>query len=183
MAYTFQTEQWLPYSLPDVFAFFANPRNLPLLMPSWQKARVESISIVPPPRKPGSANSEAAGVGSRIALSFKPFRFSPKRVRWEAEIREFAWNSHFRDVQVEGPFASWTHSHYLRSIDRCGVGITLVVDQVEYELPFGPLGRLARGFVEKQLRHAFAFRQKRLAEILAEPQPERAQPAVSPRAS
>ena len=30
MGYTFQTEQWLPYPVEDVFALFADPRNLPL---------------------------------------------------------------------------------------------------------------------------------------------------------
>jgi ligand-binding SRPBCC domain-containing protein len=167
MGYTFQTEQWLPYSRQEVFAFFADPSNLPSLIPAWQKARIESATIVPPPRRPGTTDAKAAGVGSRITLSFKPFRFSPLRVRWEAEITDFAWNSHFRDVQLRGPFAAWSHSHYLRSIDRAGVDITLIVDQIEYRLPFGPVGKLSRRWVEKQLRRAFEFRQEHLAEILA----------------
>lgn len=183
MAYAFQTEQWIPYSLRDVFAFFAEPTNLPLLMPPWQKARVESVSIVPPPRKLGSVSERAAGVGSRIALSFKPFRLSPVRVRWEAEITEFVWNSHFRDIQISGPFASWSHSHHLRSVDRGGVGISLIVDQIEYELPFGPLGKMARSSVEKQLRHMFDFRQKRLVQILADRATPVAQSEASSRAS
>jgi len=168
MAYTFQTEQWLPYSVEEVFSLFADPRSLPLLLPSWQRARLESVTIVPPPRKPGGAPpTQAAGTGSRITLSIRPFRFSPFRVRWEAEISEFAWNSHFRDTQVSGPFSYWSHSHHLRSVDRAGLGVTVSVDQIEYDLPFGPLGKMAAGFVEKQLRAVFEFRQRRLAEILA----------------
>ena len=183
MPYTFQTEQWIPYSLRDVFAFFADPTNLPSLMPSWQDAQVESVSTVPPPRNPGSAGINAAGVGSRITLSFKPFRFSPVRMRWEAEITEFTWNSHFRDVQIRGPFAAWSHSHHMRSIDRAGVDITLLVDQIEYELPFGPVGKLTRSFVEKQLRNVFDFRQKRLVELLAKRKETVRQHEFSPRAS
>ena len=49
MRHFFQAEQWLPYPIETVFAFFANPENLPPLMPAWQKARIEKLSIVPPP--------------------------------------------------------------------------------------------------------------------------------------
>ena len=37
MHHTFTSEQWLPYPVEPVFAFFANPENLPRLMPKWQK--------------------------------------------------------------------------------------------------------------------------------------------------
>ncbi len=40
MRHTFQTEQWLPFPVELVFAFFAYPENLPRLMPAWQKARI-----------------------------------------------------------------------------------------------------------------------------------------------
>jgi ligand-binding SRPBCC domain-containing protein len=184
MGYTFQAEQWLPYPVEEVFAFLADARNLPLLLPSWQRARLESVTIVPPPRKSGSLTpTQAAGIGSQITLSFRPFRFSPFRVRWEAEIAEFSWNTQFRDKQVRGPFSYWSHSHYLRSIDRAGIGVTLMVDQIEYELPLGPLGKMASGFVEKQLRAIFDFRQQRLIEILADRRQFISQREMTPRAS
>ena len=41
MRHSLQTEQWLPYPRERVFAFFADPGNLPPLMPEWQRARVE----------------------------------------------------------------------------------------------------------------------------------------------
>ena len=47
MRHTYITSQWLPYPLPRVFAFFANPANLPRLMPAWQGARIDAISLVP----------------------------------------------------------------------------------------------------------------------------------------
>src|ERR1700710_2184838 len=104
MLHTYQTEQWLPYPIELVFAFFANPENLPRLMPPWQKARIEEASFVPPPPLPGTPRpkSIAAGTGTRLPLSFRPFPYSPIRVPWEAEISDFAWNNRFCDTQLRG---------------------------------------------------------------------------------
>jgi len=159
----FQTEQWLPYPVEAVFAFFANPENLPALMPPWQKARIEEASIVPP----GSHKTPMAGTGSRITLSFVPFPGAPFRVRWQANITEFVLNSHFTDEQVEGPFAYWRHTHRIRSVDRAGIDITIIADQVEYTPPMGMLGRIAdRLFLRKQLERTFEYRQARIAELM-----------------
>lgn len=87
MKCTFQSEQWVPYPVEAVFAFFADPRNLPALMPNWQNARLEHASIVAPSRS--GAEAEMAGIGSRITLSFRPLPGIPFRVRWEAEITDF----------------------------------------------------------------------------------------------
>lgn len=161
----FQTEQWLPYPVEAVFAFFANPENLPALMPPWQKARIEDATIVAP--DPGSRNLPMAGIGSRITLSFVPFPLAPFRVRWQARITEFALNSQFADEQVAGPFAYWRHTHRIRSVDRGGIDITVIADHVEYTPPMGMLGRIAdRLFLRKQLERTFAYRQARIAELL-----------------
>ncbi len=176
MRHTFQAEQWLPYPIEWVFAFFANPENLPRLMPSWQKARIEEASFVPPPPRPAGSATKfggiAAGAGTRMTISFRPFPFSPIRVPWDAEIDEFVWNDHFCDTQLRGPFAFWHHCHTLHSEARVnGYGAsaagTLLRDHVEYEMHFGALGELAqRLFVEAQFRKMFAYRHKRTAELL-----------------
>src|SRR5580658_7564914 len=92
MRYTYHAEQWLPYPLELVFAFFANPQNLPHLMPLWQDARIEDATFVPPPPRPGTsgqANSIVAGVGTQLTMSFKPFPRAPFRIPWQAEITDF----------------------------------------------------------------------------------------------
>jgi ligand-binding SRPBCC domain-containing protein len=172
MRHTFEAEQWLPYPLEPVFAFFANPQNLPRLMPDWQKARIEeAVYTAPPPRPAGvqpGLRSLAAGVGSRMTISFKPFPFSPFRVPWDAEIAEFAWNEHFCDIQLRGPFAYWRHCHRLRAETRAEGNGTLLRDELEYELPMGPLGELAHAIaVRGQIRKIFDFRHRRTAELLA----------------
>jgi ligand-binding SRPBCC domain-containing protein len=141
-------------------------------MPKWQKARIEEATFKPVPPRPESALSQrfrgvAAGAGTTMTISFKPFPFSPFRVPWDAEITEFVWNDHFCDVQHRGPFAYWKHCHRLEPQIRGVLPGTLLVDHVEYELPFGPLGDLAdRLFVKGQMESIFLYRQRLTAELI-----------------
>lgn len=169
-----QSEQWLPYPIETLFAFLANPANLPRLMPAWQSARIEDACIVPPPQSILSPSATvAAGIGSQLTLTFRPFPYSPIRIAWIAKITEFVWNHHFCDRQLSGPFAYWNHCHRVRTETRNAIPGTLITDDVEYELPLGPLGELAhRLLLHKQIAHTFAYRQSRLAQLLATaPQP------------
>jgi ligand-binding SRPBCC domain-containing protein len=167
----FQAEQFLPHPIELVFAFFANPENLPLLMPGWQKARIEEAMFAPPPPRPEGTpvfRAIAAGAGTKLTISFRPFPYSPLRVPWDAEITEFTWNDHFCDTQTRGPFAYWHHCHFVRGGERDGVAGTIVRDEVEYELPLGVLGAIAHRFGGAwQIRSIFSYRQKRTAEFLA----------------
>jgi ligand-binding SRPBCC domain-containing protein len=57
--------------------------------------------------------------------------------------------------------------------------MTLIVDQVEYEMPFGPLGRVAhKVFLRRQIQETFAFRQQEIARIFGQltPEPRRQYP-------
>jgi len=172
MRHTYEAAQWLPYSVEQVFAFFANPENLPRLMPKWQSARIEEATFAPTPPRPASTLGVrfvgvAAGPGTRMTISFRPLPFSPIRVPWDAEITEFVWNDHFCDVQHRGPFAYWRHCHTLSAETRENVPGTLVKDRVDYELPFGTLCELAHTLaVRGQIRSIFDYRHRRTAELL-----------------
>ncbi len=173
MTSRFETRQWIPFPVELVFAFFANPSNLPHLMPPKLETRIEDARIAPPPVRPVARDpgrrflSVAAGVGSEILISFYPIRYMPKRVSWLARITEFEWNSHLCDEQVRGLFSFFRHRHGIRAETREGQEGTLVSDDIEYELPFGPIGRIGCLLARRQLERSFAYRQKRLPEILA----------------
>jgi ligand-binding SRPBCC domain-containing protein len=167
MRHNFQTEQWLPYPRERVFAFFADPANLPPLMPRWQRARIEEAEYVPPPAL-SATTSFAAGEGSRITISFRPIPFFPLRLKWEAYITEFRWNDFFCDEQRRGPFKYFRHCHRTREETRERIAGTVVTDAVEYELPVGLLGELANSLVMKsQIRGLFAYRQRMLLVLLS----------------
>jgi ligand-binding SRPBCC domain-containing protein len=174
MRHTYHSEQWIPYPIEVVFAFFADPENLPRLMPSWQKARIEEAAFTPPPPAVASTHlkSIVAGAGTRMTLSFRPFPYSPIRVSWEAEISEFVWNDRFCDTQLRGPFAYWHHCHSVSPEARANPSGTLIPgtllhDDIEYELPFGKLGDFVqRLFIAHQLSSTFAYRRARTSQLL-----------------
>jgi ligand-binding SRPBCC domain-containing protein len=160
MRHHFQTEQWLPFPRAQVFAFFADPANLPPLMPDWQRARVERASYVSPPEALSTAKV-VAGQGSLITISFSPLPLLSLRLEWDAYIAEFRWEDYFCDEQRRGPFKYFRHCHRIRDEIRDGVPGSVVSDAVEYELPLGLLGDIANGLgVNRQIRSVFKHRQR-----------------------
>jgi ligand-binding SRPBCC domain-containing protein len=169
MANRLAFEQWVPFPLERVFAFFSNPENLPRIMPASSGTKLIALNRMPAPAPPpGSAGDKAAGVGSTIATSFRVFPFLPLRAQWIARITEFEWNHYFADVQDRGPFKSWHHRHEFRAETRGGVGGTLVRDLIDYEVGFGFVGAIANALlVRRQMQSTFAQRQQTLPKLLA----------------
>ncbi len=167
MPFQFTTEQDLPYPLETVFAFFADPANLPRLMPAWQDARIDAATYIAPPPPPHpfpGADRITAGTGTELTLTIRPFPGSPLRTTWVARIEDFRWLEGFCDVQTSGPFTYWRHCHTVRAT-ATGTHLT---DSVTYAPPLGPLGAIANTlFIKRQLAATFRFRQQRTLELLA----------------
>ena len=166
----FATEQWLPFPVPVVFAFFANPANLPPLMPGWQHARIDEATLVPAPQRPAGAPElpgVAAGSGTRLLITARAVPGLPFRTPWLAEIEDFHWNDHFCDVQLKGPFAYWRHCHSVRAEERDGRRGTVVRDEVHYELPLPKLSWIAAPVSPLAMKAMFGYRQKTAPELVA----------------
>lgn len=137
---------FLPRDLGEVFGFFGNPRNLETITPPWLGFRVKSTSDA----------TVRQGTRIRYRLSLHGIPMS-----WESRITEYQANSHFADEQITGPYAHWYHRHTFREVAG-GVEMT---DDVDYRLPFGPLGRLVNWLVVRhQLRAIFDYRTQVIAE-------------------
>ncbi|MGH7315632.1 MAG: SRPBCC family protein [Candidatus Rokuibacteriota bacterium] len=147
--YILERRAWLPRPRPEVFEFFADPRNLERLHPAWARPR---WLTPPPPRL-------AAGV-------VLDFRAAGLPGRWRVIVREFDAPYRFVDAQLRGPFARWEHRH--RFVDGAqGESGTWVEDRVTYRLPLGPLGRAAHALgAGHQVRRLFDYRDRRLRELL-----------------
>jgi len=124
----------------EVFAFHESPGALERLTPPWERAeRIEGGESIRP--------------GSRVTLKV---RVGPLTMRWVAEHTEYDPGRLFADRQVRGPFASWYHRHHF--LDD-GAGGTILRDEVEFEPPFGWLGRRLGGrFLDKKLGRLFDYR-------------------------
>ena len=163
MPYHAQFEHWIAAPLEKVFAFFADPMNLPRIMPAWMRIKFEEITVVPPP----SGSAHFAGVGTRFLASYRALPFLPLRIRSGAEIVGFARNEFFADVQGKGPFRSWHHRHEFASESRSGIMGTRLRDRIEYEIGLEPVGRLVNAlFIAPQMRRTFAYRQRAVERFL-----------------
>jgi ligand-binding SRPBCC domain-containing protein len=132
---------------PEVFAFFADPRNLPRLTPPWV-CLVLFTSVTP--------LAAGAVLDGRLRWLGVPFR-------WRAFVREFDPPYRFVDVQLRGPFARWEHRHRFLDVEAG----TLVEDRVTYRLPGGALGRVVHALgVRRQIAAAWAYRTRRIGELV-----------------
>ncbi len=159
----FETEQWLPFPREVVFAFFANPKNLPPLMPSWQQARIVDATLQPAPPRPAGTPTlpgVVAGSGTRLLIKARVAPGVPLRQPWLALIEEFRWNEGFCDVQLKGPFAYWRHCHSVRDGEQDGQAGTVVRDAVEYQLPLDPLSRIVAPVGQMAMKAMFGYRHR-----------------------
>jgi uncharacterized protein len=74
---------------------------------------------------------------------------------WVAEHTGFVANEQFVDRMVSGPVRRWVHTHRF-GVD--GPAGSVIEDTVDYDAPFGPLGRLVVG---RHLPRMFDFRHRR----------------------
>ncbi len=136
--------------LEETFRFFAAPRNLAEITPGWLAFRLLDTGDLEMRR------------GLRLHYRIRPLGFPQ---RWTSEITVWDPPHRFVDEQVEGPYRAWRHTHEFRALPDGG---TEVRDRVEYELPFGLIGRLAHALLVKhQLRAIFDYRARRIRELLA----------------
>ena len=151
MTHTLRREQHLPHTPEELFAFFADARNLEAITPPLLRFRVLDC---------GDA-AIAMGPGALIRYRLRVHRVP---VGWLTVIREWDPPRRFVDEQLRGPYALWQHSHSFEALDDA---TTLMRDEVRYALPFGLVGELARRlFVGRDVEAIFDFRARRIVELL-----------------
>jgi ligand-binding SRPBCC domain-containing protein len=85
-------------------------------------------------------------------------------LRWLTEIESWNPPSEFVDVQAKGPYKLWRHTHRFSEVN----GGTLIVDIVNYALPFGTLGRLVHRLqVARDVSRIFDYREQRVKAIFS----------------
>jgi ligand-binding SRPBCC domain-containing protein len=164
MPYHLEFEQWIPAPLEKVFEFFANPMNLPRIMPAWMRVKIEEITIIAPR---GFSSARLAGEGTRFLASYRALPFLPMRIRSEGQIVGFGLNEFFSDVQSKGPFRSWHHRYEFAAENRDGIFGTRLRNRIEYETGFEPIGRMVNAlFIAPQMWRTFAYHQRAVERFL-----------------
>lgn len=136
---TFLKRSSVPATAAETFAWHERPGALERLTPPWQ--RVEVLDRF-------GGIQDGARVRLKLTLGLLP-------LTWLIEHRDYQPPVQFRDVQVRGPFAAWSHVH--RIID-CGRHCELE-DEIRFRLPGERLfHRLLAGRVHQQLARVFRYR-------------------------
>lgn len=146
--YILESAMELPLARARVFGFFADVANLPRITPPWLHLRLRAAEPV----------TLAAGVEFDLTL-----RWRGVPLRWRTRIDAFDAPERFIDRQLSGPYLSWRHVHTFAATPTG----TRMEDRVEYQLPWGPIGRLARALtVRRQLEEIFAYRERMVRHLL-----------------
>lgn len=142
MKHRLYREQQLNCDIETAWDFFSCPKNLSKITPKDMGFTVLS-----------DYNSEQITEGMVIDYIVSPLLKVP--LKWRTRITHVEPNKSFTDFQEKGPYKYWNHFHEFIP-NKDGV---LMKDTVDYELPFGFLGKIAhRLFVKKKLAHIFDFR-------------------------
>lgn len=132
-----------------VFGFHERPDAFERLQPPWQK-----FEILEPPT--------SLAIGTRVVLRVA---VGPFWQTIEAEHIAYEPGRMFADRMIRGPFRSWLHRHIVTPVDDDSC---ILSDEIDYELPFGALGRsLGGGIVRRQLERLFDYRHEVTREACA----------------
>jgi ligand-binding SRPBCC domain-containing protein len=141
----FHSEQWVGRPVEEIFAFFSDANNLEAITPRQLNFRILT---------PGPIHLEA---GARIDYQLKLYGIP---LKWATLIERWEPPHEFVDVQLHGPYRVWRHTHRFFTE---GKG-TRIVDDVAYELPLGPLGRLMEPlWTRREVARVFSHRTKVIA--------------------
>ena len=147
---TFTKRSRLNAPAGEVFAWHTRPGALERLLTPWQPVRIL--------RRTGGIQD-----GAQVTIRMRAFGMP---VTWTVEHRDYIEGQQFRDVQISGPFAHWTHTHRVEPIDEHTCEL---IDHIDYRLPAGALGRkLGAARVKRDLQTTFDYRHALLAQDLAQ---------------
>ena len=138
--HTLRREQFIPRPLAEVFAFFAEARNLETITPAWLNFRI--------------LTSQPVAMRAGTLLEYR-LRWHGLPIPWQTRIEEWSPSRAFTDVQLRGPFRLWRHVHTFLAEPEG----TRMRDVVRYELPLGPIGEIAHALmVSRDLERVFDHR-------------------------
>lgn len=81
---------------------------------------------------------------------------------WEVEIEKVIKPLLLIDRAVKSPFKYWRHQHLFSQKGK----MCELKDIIEFQLPFGVLGKLFEPFIELDIKNMFEYRHKKTKELL-----------------
>lgn len=143
---TFEKRSYINCSVESLYDFHTNSANIARITPP--NIDVEFVST-----------DLESKEGLKVELITKQY-FIP--TRWEVEIIKLKRPEVVIDIAHKSPFKYWKHTHQFNKKGN----MSELVDTVEFEMPFGFLGKLVLPIVYKQLEAMFDYRHQRTKDIL-----------------
>jgi len=129
----------------------------------WHKTK-DALEKLIPPGEPVSVKSRTGGIEDGDVVVLRIRVLGPIGMDWVAEHQNYVEDQQFEDVQTQGPFAHWVHTHIVEGLDGRRSRLR---DEVEYALPFGRVGDwLGNWLVRRKLESMFDYRHRVTKEAL-----------------
>ncbi len=142
-------EQKLVATIDQVWDFFSSPKNLDQLIPDNMGFKIISSNPL-----------DEMFQGQVIEYKVSPIFNIP--LYWKTLISEVEFKNHFIDVQIKGPYKLWKHKHVFKQEN----GYIIMIDKLEYALPFGLLGSLANQlYIKNKLEEIFQYRFEKVNQL------------------
>jgi ligand-binding SRPBCC domain-containing protein len=144
----FTAEQRVAVPRSQAFAFFSKPANLEAITPPWLRFRL--------------VHQSTPDIRNGTELTYR-LRIHGLPVTWRSRIEDWLPGEGFVDIQLNGPYALWHHTHGFHDAGT----ETLITDRVRYRLPLGPIGHwLAGRFVTSDVKKIFAYRAAKIVQLM-----------------
>ncbi|MES2121179.1 MAG: TIGR01777 family oxidoreductase [Chlamydiota bacterium] len=114
--FSFQSE--LPVSVQEAFSWHMNNGALERLIPPWIHAQ--------PLFPPGRPDEEGSQVGIQVKRGLVHFH-------WLLEHAQYVKDQEFTDIQLKGPFRSYSHCHRFLPLTA---STSVLRDEITYETPY-----------------------------------------------
>ena len=146
VAHEWRMELWVPASAEEAFAFFMDPAAMEKIAAPWMSFKVRGQS------------TETIEEGTLLNYRFK-VRGVP--MCWQSMIVDWRKGQRFSDIQINGPYALWHHTHEFIQKD----GGSLIRERVIYRVPLCVPGDiLIHPCIRKDLEKIFTHRRKMIEE-------------------
>jgi ligand-binding SRPBCC domain-containing protein len=130
----------------ELFTFHLDTNNIKKITPTHTKVALLNYD---------KKVYETKNIVIRTTRAFIP-------ILWKVQIETIDYPKTLVDVAIESPFSYWKHQHNFISQGNK----TILEDIIEYELPFGILGKLVNIFIKKDIENMFSYRHKQTKKIL-----------------
>jgi uncharacterized protein (TIGR01777 family) len=130
----------------QLFDWHARPDAFGRLNPPWMDVRIENG---------GGRITDNQTVELSIPMGII-------RGKWVLRHRDYDPPRKFADQQITGPFRNWLHTHRMMPDLDGAPDRSVLSDEIDYALPFGPLGDLVAGKqIKRNLDQLFLWRHQR----------------------